>query len=287
MKGRIIKGVGGLYTVANDEGELFEGRARGIFRKEGKKPCIGDFAEITPLGDGECVVEKLLPRENSLIRPAVCNVDSALIVCAPREPKLNLDLLNGFLITAESRSIKDIKIVMNKADLDSGEGEETLKRIFGGVYELHFVSCEKGTGLEELKSSLKGKVSVFAGPSGVGKSSLINNICENSVMETGTLSRKISRGRHTTRHVELLKIDDNTYIADSPGFTSIDLSLLNPDDLTDYFKEFKPHLEGCRFRNCRHINEPDCKLKEQVGKAVSKERYDFFKRIYTELKGNK
>lgn len=272
--------------MVNNEGVFFEGKARGIFRKEGKKPCIGDFVEMSVTGEGECVIEKLLPRKNFLIRPAVCNVDLALIVCAPKEPELNLDLLNRFLILAESRGIGEIKIVMNKADLDLGSAKERLERIFGGVYELHFVSCETGEGTDNLKKGLKGKVGVLAGPSGVGKSSLINALSEGKIMETGVLSRKIGRGKHTTRHVELLKIEEGTYIADSPGFTSLDLSLLKCDELAGYFKEFLPYLEGCRFRDCRHLEEPDCKLKQQVGRSVSKERYDFFKRTYEELKSN-
>ncbi|MCD8214248.1 MAG: ribosome small subunit-dependent GTPase A [Clostridiales bacterium] len=284
MTGRIIKGVGGLYTVVTEEGRLYKGKARGILRKQGKKPYIGDFALITSPEEGECIIEDLIERKNSLIRPRAANIDCALIVFAAAEPELNLDLLDRFLIFAESRNIPEIRIVLNKCDIGSTEVINKLESIYKNIYRLHFVCGKSGGGIEELKQGLKNKVSVFAGPSGVGKSTIVNALTEEGLMETGEISGKIKRGRHTTRHVELLQMFKNTYIVDSPGFTSLDTALLKDENIAELFREFKPYSEGCRFRNCRHIEEPDCKLKEQVGVNISPERYNRYKKIIQELK---
>ncbi len=284
MTGRIIKGVGGLYTVVTDEGRFYKGKARGILRKEGKKPYIGDFAEISSPKEGECIIERLLERKNSLIRPRAANIDCALIVFAAADPEPSLELLDRFLIFAESRDIPEIRIVINKCDIGSEGALAKITDIYKNIYNVHLVCAKSGRGIAELKAGLKDRVTVLAGPSGVGKSTIVNEIMEEGLMETGEISEKIKRGRHTTRHVELLRAFENTYIVDSPGFTSLDISLLEGKNIAELFREFKPYLEGCRFRDCRHLEEPDCRLKAQVGKDISPERYNRYKKIMTEIK---
>ncbi|MCC8097047.1 MAG: ribosome small subunit-dependent GTPase A [Eubacterium sp.] len=284
MTGRIIKGVGGLYTVVTEDGIFYKGKARGILRKQGKKPYIGDFALITSLQEGECIIEDILERKNSLIRPRVANIDCALIVFAAAEPALSLELLDRFLIFAESRNIPEIHIVINKCDIGDVSVIERVYKIYESIYRVHCVSAESGKGISELKNELKDRVTVLAGPSGVGKSTIVNAVTESGRMETGEVSRKIKRGRHTTRHVELMEVSPNTYIVDSPGFTSLDPSLLECENPAELFREFRPYLEGCRFRDCRHLEEPDCRLKEQVGVNIAPERYNRYKRIMKEIK---
>ncbi len=283
MTGRIIKGVGGLYTVAVGDTH-YEARARGAMRR-GLKPAIGDFAEITVMPSGECVIERILGRKNSLLRPKVVNIDCAVMVFAAKEPDVNLDMLDRFLIFAEKDNIDEICIVINKCDKEGAEEVyNNIRRIYGGIYKLFPVSAVSGMGIDALKENLKGKVSVMCGPSGAGKSSIVNLIVPNGRMETGDISRKIKRGKHTTRHIELLETDKDSYIADSPGFSSLDLQYLDSESLCGYFAEFRPYLSLCRFSDCRHIDEPDCKLKEQVGKDISVERYERFKKFYREIK---
>ena len=285
MTGRIIKGVGGLYTVAA-QGKHYEAKARGILRR-GLKPAIGDFVEITVTPMGECVIEKLIERKNSLLRPKVVNIDCAVMVFAAKEPDINLEMLDRFIRYAEKENIGEICIALNKCDKDGAdEVFEKLNRIYGRIYKLYAISAAEGRGIDELKANLKNKVSVMCGPSGVGKSSIVNLIVPGGKMETGDISKKIKRGKHTTRHIELLEIDSDTYIVDSPGFSSLDLEYLDSDHLCEYFAEFKPYLSGCRFRDCKHIDEPDCKLKEQVGKNISVERYERFKKFYKEIKNS-
>lgn len=283
MRGRIIKGVGGLYSVACDDGKIYKGKARGLLRKQGIKPAIGDYAEITPNGD-ECVIVSIHERKNMLIRPKAANIDCAVIVFASANPDINFDLLDRFLILAESRSIEDIIICINKCDLEVSEGRKKAERIYKGIYPVCFVSAESGEGIDGLKSRLRGKVSVLAGPSGVGKSSIINRIVPFGNMETGEISEKIRRGRHTTRHIELLQIDSGSYIMDTPGFSSVDTDSLDPESLPRFFREFAPYLTGCYYRDCRHMEEPGCILKEQVGTNILTERYERYRRMYNEIK---
>ncbi len=283
MKGIIIKGVGGLYTVVC-EGKFYEGRARGALRNKKIKPAIGDFAEISLCDDGSCIIDSIAERKNRLLRPAVANIDCCVIVFAAKHPDLSFNMLDRFLIFAEKESIEDICICINKCDIGERETLERVKSIYGGIYGLYFVSACENTGIRELRERLTGKVSVLAGPSGVGKSSIINRILPESRLKTGDISRKIKRGRHTTRHTELLEFDKDSYVMDSPGFSSLDTEYLRPEELKNYFIEFKPYLSGCYFNDCRHIDEPRCRLKEQVGKNISAERYESFKALYNEVK---
>lgn len=281
--GRIIKGIGGLYFIAADTC-VYKCNARGIFRKNRLTPTVGDYVEIS-INDEEKkegTIEKILPRKNLLIRPRVANIDCAVITFAVTSPAINPDLLDRFIILAEYNNIEDIIICINKIDLDNGELEK-IKAVYEPLYKVVITSAAKNKNVDELFRLLKGKVSVLAGPSGVGKSSLINALVPNSSQPTGEISRKIERGKHTTRQVELLEAGENTFIMDSPGFTSLSLDFIKADELKYYFKEFKPYLDSCRFNDCRHIMEPDCGIKERIGIDISRERYERFVNLYNEL----
>lgn len=284
MTGRIIKGVGGLYYVTANN-SIYECSARGKFRKAKITPTVGDFVTFTVLDEDnkKGALDTIEKRKNSLIRPKVANIDTAIITFAAASPNINMDLLDRFLILAETQKIPNIVICINKSDLVNDEARQNFSRIYDNIYPVVYVSAKMNTGIKTLKKLIKG-VTVFAGPSGVGKSSLINTLVPESNRQTGEISKKIERGKHTTREVELLNMDNNVFIVDSPGFTSLSLDYIDAEDIQYYFREFDPYLGLCRFIDCAHISEPDCAVKEQIGKDISKERYDRFIHLYNELK---
>ncbi len=287
IKGQIIKGVGGIYTVSTHNGN-YSCTARGKFRKARLTPTVGDFVQITVLDEAEktASLDKIEKRENELLRPRVANIHCAVITFAAASPDPSLDLLDRFLLLAEARKIPKVVICINKSELGNEEKLKNIKDIYSPLYPIIFTSTVQNTGIDELRAQLGEGVAVLAGPSGVGKSSLINRLVPESNRQTGEISRKIERGKHTTRQVELLQTGENTYIVDSPGFTSLTSDFIKSDELVHYFKEFEPHLGKCRFNDCVHINEPDCAIKENVGKDIAPERYERYKGIYEELKGN-
>lgn len=286
-KGTIVKGIGGFYYVDTSAG-VYECRARGKFRKEKMTPLVGDFVEISIVDEinKKGSLDVILPRKNELIRPRVANVEQAVIVFAAQSPAINLDLLDRFIILVEQQHL-DVLICINKIDLDI---EKTYEEIVENYREAGFrvvpVSADKGINVDLLKEELKGRISVFAGPSGVGKSSLINAINSDLNLSTGTLSAKIERGKHTTRHAELMQLFENSFIVDSPGFTSLFFEHIQSSELQFYFREFEPFLNDCRFTGCSHVKEIDCAVKEQVGKSISTMRYHRYVTIYNELKEN-
>lgn len=284
MIGRIIRGVGGLYYVAAND-SIYECSARGRFRKAKITPTVGDFVTFTVLDDvnKKGALDTIEKRKNSLIRPKVANIDTAVITFAAASPDINMDLLDRFLVLAETQKIPNIVICINKSDLVDDKAREEFNNIYGAIYSVAFVSATEGRGIGHLKSLIKG-VTVFAGPSGVGKSSLINALVPESNRQTGEISRKIERGKHTTRQVELLNMDNDNYIVDSPGFTSLSLDFMDACDLQYYFREFDSYLGQCRFMDCAHIAEPDCAVKEHIGNGISQERYDRFVYLYNEMK---
>ena len=290
MRGKIIKGIGGFYYVHCQEAGVYACRARGIFRKEKRKPLVGDDVEIavTDEKDMEGNVEELLPRRNELIRPAAANVDQALVVFAAASPRPNLNLLDRFLVSMRQQDIPVI-ICFNKTDLADQESVRGLARVYDkSGCPVVTTSVEKKEGLEQVRSLLLGKTTIVAGPSGVGKSSLTNYLQPDAMMEVGEVSRKIDRGRHTTRHTELIWIARDTYFLDTPGFSSLFLPQIQMEELKEFYPEFTEYEPYCRFQGCVHIKEPDCAVKEALEKgAFSRSRYENYLLLAEELRGRR
>lgn len=290
MQGKIMKGIAGFYYVHVAESGVYECKAKGIFRKDGVKPLVGDNVEIEILDekDMEGNIMLILPRKNELIRPAVANIDQALVVFAVTKPKPHLNLLDRFLVMMESREVPVI-LCFNKTDIADDPDIAELKEIYEKCgYPLLFTSAKKEEHIQELKHVLQGKTTAIAGPSGVGKSSIINLLQSEVEMETGSISRKIERGRHTTRHSELLVLGDNSYIMDTPGFSSLYISDVDRESLKYCFPEFAPFEGKCRFNGCDHVHEPDCAVKQAVEQGViHRSRYENYLAIYQEIQERK
>ena len=286
MRGKIIKGIAGFYYVSTVESGTYACKARGIFRKDGKKPLVGDDVEIvvTHEKDREANVIRIEPRKNELIRPAVANVDQAAVLFALRDPNPDQLMIDRFLVMMERQNVPAF-IILNKSDLVTQEEIGHWQEIYrASGYEVLICSAEKEHGMDEILERLRGKVTVVAGPSGVGKSTITNLMQQEIVMETGSISRKLGRGRHTTRHSELIPLDHASYICDTPGFTSLQLPDFPKETLEQYFPEIREHASGCRFVGCAHIHEPDCSVKQAVEESqISSERYQSFVRLYREL----
>lgn len=288
MRGKIIKGIAGFYYVhVPADNTLYECKAKGIFRNQKLKPLVGDDVEIDtndqPKGKG--IICNLLPRRNELIRPAVANIDQAMIIFAAAEPAPNLNLLDRFLIMMQKQKITTV-VCFNKIDIVTQKELSLLMDTYLLCgYQVICTSMLKADGLADIAQSMRGKTTVLAGPSGVGKSSLINQIKPEANMETGVVSEKIKRGKHTTRHSELIYVEEDTYVMDTPGFSSLYINEIEKEELKDYFIEFREYEEKCRFIGCVHLNEPDCGVKKalQEGK-ISSIRYNNYKELYQELK---
>ena len=291
MKGKIIKGIAGAYHVHTQEKlKIYECKAKGIFRYQSIKPLVGDDVEINtddqPEGFG--IIVDILNRKNELIRPAVANVDQAMVIFAAAEPEPNLNLLDRFLIMMERQGLDTI-VCFNKTDRVKEKRlsflEENYKKCGSRLVLMSLLTNE---GLDGLQSLLKGKTTVLAGPSGVGKSTLINKLCPTVKMETGDISRKIKRGKHTTRHSELIYVAEDTYIMDTPGFSSLYIDELDKEELKDYFPEFHDYQDECRFIGCSHRSEPGCAVKEALARSeISRTRYDNYITLYEELENIK
>ena len=282
MQGKIIKGIAGFYLV-DCGGEVLTCKARGLFRKRGEKLLVGDLAEVeaAQTSESEANIVALLPRKNRLIRPAVSNVDQALVVMAVRTPDPQFYLLDQYLVTMELQEIP-AAILFTKEDLDRGELADYRSRYEAAGDPVFSVSAENGSGLEALRAHLAGKTTVLAGPSGVAKSTLTNLLCPAANMETGELSRKNLRGKQTTRHTELFCLGENSYLLDTPGFTAVEVW-----GDTEAFKQAFPEiraLEGqCRFTGCNHGAEPDCAVKAAVARGeIAASRYESYRKMAEE-----
>ena len=284
LEGRIVKGIGGFYYVDTADGR-YECRARGSFRKEGITPLVGDKVIIS--ADTNYLsgaVDKILERKNLLLRPPVANVSQIAIVIATANPKPNLYLIDKLIASAELEEIKII-ICINKIDIDNGN--ELCKIYEDAGFCVIPLSAQNGDNINALRDRLKDNVTVFAGNSGVGKSSLLNCITESSDFETGEVSDRVERGKHTTRHSELVKLKNGGYIIDTPGFGNLDFSLLQPENCADLFREFASHTDGCRFSDCTHTGEPGCSVFKAVeDNKISKERYDSYIKLTEEVKNS-
>lgn len=286
MRGKIIKGIAGFYYVYVEGRGTYECKAKGIFRKDHKKPLVGDDVEADVLDEEAMLgnIREILPRKSALIRPAVANVDQALIIFAIVKPNPNFNLLDRFLIRMERQNLPTI-ICFNKQDIATLEEKEALRKAYETCgYQVLFISALEQEGLEQVKELLTGKTTTVAGPSGVGKSSLINQLAPKAQMETGDISRKIERGKHTTRHSEIIALGENTYIVDTPGFTSLDISEITKEELGTYYPEFVQYEPYCKFSGCAHISEPSCGVKDAVAEGkISQVRYDNYKVLYLSL----
>lgn len=287
MTGKIIKGIAGFYYVHDGKSDVFQCKAKGVFRNRKIKPLVGDDVEfeITDEKDKEGNITEILPRKNSLIRPAVANIDQAIVVFALMDPEPNLNLLDRFLVMMETQQIP-VTICFNKADLTKAGEEEKYRAIYESAgYDVVFISVYEKEGMDEIRKRIAGKTTVLAGPSGVGKSSLTNCLYPEAEMETGSVSEKIRRGRHTTRHSQLFFLGEKTFMMDTPGFSSMYVEDMKAGDLKEYFPEFKQYEDGCRFLGCVHVGEKICGIKEAVeGGKISRSRYDNYVLMYQELK---
>lgn len=287
MQGKIVKGISGFYYVHVGEPGIYECKAKGVFRNRKVKPLVGDNVEIVVLDEEKRIgnVEEILPRKNELIRPAVSNIDMALVIFAAAKPDPNFNLLDRFLCMMEYQKVP-VTICFNKCDLVSEEEKEKLQQIYAPAgYEILFTSVKTGENIDNLKALLADKTTTVAGPSGVGKSSLINELQTGVRMQTGAISDKIGRGKHTTRHSEIISIGQDTYIMDTPGFSSMDLPGFEKEDLWTCYPEFVPYEPECRFIGCSHIGEPDCGVKNALAEGkISQVRYDNYVMLYEEMK---
>ncbi len=287
MQGKIIKGIAGFYYVHVEGHGVYECKAKGIFRKDHVKPLVGDDVIVDVLDEEEMLgnIRQILPRRSALVRPAVANVDQALIIFAIVKPNPNFNLLDRFLIRMERQKLPTI-ICFNKQDIASAQEKEALRHSYETCgYKVLFMSALENEGIEEVRKLLTGKTTTMAGPSGVGKSSLINKLVPTANMKTGDISVKIERGKHTTRHSEIIALGEGTYIVDTPGFTSLEISEITKEELGQYYPEFVQYEPYCKFSGCAHINEPSCGVKDAVAEGrISKERYDNYKTLYQELK---
>lgn len=287
MQGKILKGISGFYYVHIVESGIYECKAKGVFRQQGVKPLVGDLVEIDIIDETEKKgnIVRILPRRNALIRPAVANVDMALIVFAAATPDPNFNLLDRFLVLMARQDVP-VCICFNKSDLVSEEVKQSYAAGYEACgYPVEFISVKKDEGIDRLMKQLHGKTTTIAGPSGAGKSSLINRLQPEVQMETGAVSKKIGRGKQTTRHTQLIHIEGSSYIMDTPGFSSLYLPSMDKEELQQYYTEFAAFEPYCRFQGCSHISEPDCGVKQALADGqISKLRYDNYVQLYEELK---
>lgn len=287
VQGKIVKGIAGFYYIHVVGSGVYECKAKGAFRKERIKPLVGDRVEIEILDEEEKIgnIIKILPRKNELIRPAAANIDQALVVFAAVKPSPHFNLLDKFLVMMERKQIPVI-LCFNKEDLADDSQIDRLSKAYESCgYPCIFVSALENRNIEELRKLLKGKATVIAGPSGVGKSSIINILQPMAKMETGEISRKIERGKHTTRHSELFVIEEGTYIMDTPGFSSLYANDFEKEELKQYFPEFREYEGKCRFHGCHHVHEPGCAVKEALSRnMISDVRYKSYTEMYQEIK---
>ena len=277
--GRIVRSLSGFYDVQTAAG-LVTCRGRGILRKAGMEPLTGDMVEIT-VEKGRGMVERVLPRKNSFVRPAVANIDALVIFAANVNPVTEPFLIDRVAAIAGDQEVP-VYICVNKCDLDPAVD---LVRIYENAgFSVIRASAETGEGVEALRQLIRGKLTAFTGNSGVGKSSMLNRLCPELELATGEVSEKLGRGRHTTRHVELYRMDADTYVADTPGFSSFDtdqMELILKENLQYAFPDFGPYIGSCRFHDCSHRAEPGCAVTEAVASgAIERTRYDSYLRLY-------
>ena len=287
MTGRIIKALSGFYYVSL-ESQIFECKARGNFRKSGISPLVGDNVEFEKISENTGIIDKILPRKNCLVRPPVANIDKLFIVSSVSTPKPNTFIIDKMTVIAEFNNIEPI-IVFNKCDMGSAEEFRTIYENAG--FKTYVISAKDKVGIDLLSKEMKGSVSAFTGNSGVGKSSVLNAIFDNEIIETGIVSEKLGRGKHTTRHTELYSLGFGGFVADTPGFSSLELDINNfelKENLEYCFSDFKEYLGGCKFTSCTHTKEKSCAILEAVSSGkIEKTRHESYCQLAEEMKNIK
>lgn len=286
MQGLIIENISNLYKVKSEE-KIYTTTARGKFKKDDITPVVGDLVEITEVNEEkmEAVIEEILPRKNYVKRPKVSNISQLVFVLSSKHPKPDLLMLDKQLAFAEFLNINAI-IVLNKIDLDKETEFKKIKEIYENVgYKVIETQANAGSGVSELIKLMKNNINVFSGNSGVGKSTLINSIFNDNITQEGEISQKNKRGKNTTTSIKLYEIDKNTFIADTPGFSTFEISEIESKNLENYFKEFKEFIPNCEFVGCTHIKEENCGIKHAIESGkINIDRYERFCKIYNELK---
>ena len=295
MKGIIVENISNLYRVkiiekdSNFYGKIYEANARGKFKKDDVTPVVGDFVECEIVKEDKekdrVSIDKILDRKVYIKRPKLANISQIVLVVSSKNPKPDLLMLDKQLVFAEYMGIKAL-IVLNKIDLDKEKSFKEIKKVYEKVgYKVLETEAKEGKGIEQLRKELFGNTNAFSGNSGVGKSTLINAIFNKDITQEGEISKKSKRGKNTTTATKLYEIDKNTFIADTPGFSTFDISEIVSKDLSLYFKEFKKYIKNCEFVGCSHIKEENCGIKNSIKEGnIEKERYDRFCKIYEELK---
>ncbi|MBP2031611.1 ribosome biogenesis GTPase [Clostridium algifaecis] len=285
MDGTIVKGIAGFYYIKVNN-KIIECKSRGKFRHDELSPMVGDRVDILLQGDTG-VIEKIYPRSSRIIRPAVSNVTQAIVVFAVKNPDINEELLNKLLVSCEFNNLKAI-VCFNKLDLELSDKEKSIEDMVKSAgYEVIFLKAKEGYGIDKIKERLKGEITVLCGPSGVGKSTILNHIAGKELMETGVISDKLKRGKHTTRHSELIEIDGG-FIVDTPGFSSFKIDFIEAEELQYYFPEFKNYLGSCKFTSCLHYKEPNCGIKKMVEEGlINRKRYNFYLKMLDEILNKK
>ncbi len=286
IHGTVIKGIGGFYYIRTELG-VIEAKGRGLLKKDGDIILVGDEVLVEDSQNYTYVIKEILERKNSFIRPPISNIECLVIVFAPSNPEPNYRVIDKLLIISEMKQV-DTVICVNKSDLLSEDKKNEILSIYGKIYPVIFTSARDRDGVEKLLTAIEGKKTAFAGASGVGKSTLVNELTPKAKMQTGEISLKSKRGKHTTRHVEILEAIYGTYIYDTPGFTSIDIGDIKEADLSEGYIEIYDYGQKCKFEDCSHINEPRCMVKKMVDEGViHKSRYNSYLQNMSELKSKK
>lgn len=288
MEGLVIKGIGGFYYVDTGS-DIIEAKGRGIFKKDGITLAVGDRVGLEIIDDAEKkgIINSIYPRKNQFIRPPIVNVDTFVVVFAASKPKPNLVLVDKFLVMAQMHGVEAV-ICINKSDLVSPEVLAEYRAIYENIYPVITVSARTGEGMEELKCSISAKTAALAGPSGVGKSTILNYLIPHANMETGSISEKTKRGKHTTRHVEIFKADGGGRIFDTPGFTSFEIMEAEEDDLMHFYPDIERYSGKCYFDNCRHLKEPQCAVREALNEGkIHRLRYESYAANMEEIRNRR